>query len=126
MRTRYCAWCGKAYTPYSMGQVYCSRKCRYTSWAHVRNVSREDAALTPISSADAGNTNESTKSGARLNVSPSRLPAPPLEQPHVKKLSEMDKDTAREVMSYFRTRKLKNKASFYANQKSKARRNRKG
>lgn len=84
--------------------------------------------MKAISTGDILNTQTSGTSEKRsiLKCDPSRLPEPPLPQPRPKKLYEMDKETAREVMSYFRTRKLKSKASFYANQKSKARRNRKG
>lgn len=30
--TRYCLWCGKAFTPHSKAHSYCSEKCEYEGW----------------------------------------------------------------------------------------------
>lgn len=62
----------------------------------------------------APNTGASTKSAARLKISPDKLPKVPYSRPHVIRMEDLPKECRLQVRDYFRKVKEKRKAAYFA------------
>lgn len=80
-------------------------------WESAKSASGDEPASKQTSSGDAQSIKERTRSGARLKVSPERLPKPPLEPGKAKRIKDMDKDSMLQVQDFFRahTYRIKDK-----------------
>mgnify|MGYP006988843932 CR=1 FL=1 len=80
-------------------------------WESAKSVSAEEPASKQTNSGDAQSTSEKTRSGAKLKISPKKLPKPPLEPGKAKRLRDMDKDSMLQVQDFFRahTYRIKDK-----------------